>query len=94
VTLPVSQAYALPALPPILKAHYCASLKSKYRPLTVIDAVDNSSLNPAQKIHELESTKCSNYRALTVENAIDKTELISVLANALDLQIKKILISE
>jgi hypothetical protein len=72
------------------------SLKLKYRSLTVIDTVDDS-LNLAQKIHELKSTESirhSNYRVLTVENVIEKTGLIPISEDALDLQIKKILTPE
>jgi hypothetical protein len=63
--------------------------------LTVIDIVDNSS-NLAQKIHELiqKSIEHSNYKTLTVENAIDKIESILTLENTLNLQIKRTLISE
>jgi hypothetical protein len=85
ITLSISQIYTLLALSSILKAHCCVFLKLKYRLLTVIDTADNSFSNPAQKIHELKSIKYLNYRVLTVENAIDKTESISVLTNILDL---------
>jgi hypothetical protein len=68
-------------------------LKLKYTLLIVTDAVNDSFSNPAQKKHELKSTRYLNYRILTVENAIDKIESISVLTNTLNLQIEEILIS-
>jgi hypothetical protein len=50
--------------------------------------VDDFS-SPAQK-----SIEHSNYKALTAENAIDKTESILTLENALDFQIERTLTSE
>jgi hypothetical protein len=93
VTLLVSQIYTSPALPPILRAYCCTSSKLKYRSSTVINTADDSFSNPAQKIHKLKSTRYLNYRALTVENAIDKTESILILINTMNLQIEEILTS-
>jgi len=61
------------------------SSKIKYRLLTVIDVVDDSS-SSAQK-----SIGHSNYKALIAENAIDKTESTFTSENILDLQIERTL---
>jgi hypothetical protein len=62
-------------------------LKIKYKLLTVTDTVDNS-LSSAQK-----SIEHSNYKTLTAENTIDKTESILTLENTSDLQIERTLTS-
>jgi hypothetical protein len=64
------------------------SSKTKYRLLTVINAADDFS-SSAQK-----SIGYSNCKALTAENAIDKTESTLTSENALDLQIERTLTLE
>jgi hypothetical protein len=71
--------------------------KLKYRLLTVMNVVDDSSnLASESKVplaftKTVESTRHSNYRTLTVENAIEKTRSISISEDALNLQIERIL---